>query len=270
MKPGYDARRRNRKVGTENQGFGQSNKMVVPWPNHRVFHEVLRSPVKIERDIYGQSVCFFVEPTTQGFLHPCTVDDVVRVLELVPTNDRWGIQAYVLRQPTRKQVMLRPTWGRYLYSSKLGAYSGATIHLEAQPRDLVFRWPRKQSVEDKSELERLIADGHEIEETKRHFIFHCNPDSLRRTMLYRTLLHEIGHHAHYRSAVDAEKEMMPEERLAKEDAYWSKPSQEKEAFAHQYAKQLAEKLHNDGSFPFDRKLIGASLGRDGLTKDWFV
>ena len=42
----YDARRRNRNIGTAKSGHGQSNKLTIPsrWTEDRVFYEVLEGP----------------------------------------------------------------------------------------------------------------------------------------------------------------------------------------------------------------------------------
>ena len=43
------------------------------------------------------------------------------------------------------------------------------------------------------ELARLRADGHTAQRTRRHWLVTPSPDALRCTLLWRTLLHELGH-----------------------------------------------------------------------------
>jgi hypothetical protein len=47
MKRGWDATRRNKKIGTADQRFGQDNKMVIPWCGGKVYYENLRETCSI-------------------------------------------------------------------------------------------------------------------------------------------------------------------------------------------------------------------------------
>lgn len=49
---GWDARRRNRNVGTAKSGQGQNNRLTIPesWSDGRVFDEKLIDPVALELD----------------------------------------------------------------------------------------------------------------------------------------------------------------------------------------------------------------------------
>ena len=271
MRPSYDPTKRNRNIGTVKQGRGRSNRLVIPWPDDRVFYERLNAPISVGRSVFGQEIRFLVEPPNPGFAHACTVDDIARMLELVPAADRSGIGTYVLRQPTRKQRILRPVWGRLVYSGNQGKHSGPTIHLEAQRPGESFKWDRRLDPDQMKQLERLRCDGHKVSESKRNYFIEISLDSTRATQLYRSLLHEVGHYVHYVSTVrDAVTgSASASERLRAEDAYWSKPFSEKETFANRYADCLGARLRREKKIPFERILAGPRLARDSLRVDWF-
>jgi len=48
-KSGYDARRRNRNIGTDKSGHGQNNRFKIAhaWADDRMFYEKLENPVKL-------------------------------------------------------------------------------------------------------------------------------------------------------------------------------------------------------------------------------
>lgn len=50
----------------------------------------------------------------------------------------------------------------------------------------------------------------------------------------------------------------------------SKPSKDKEAFAHRYAQALATQLHQAGHIPFALQLNGEALLDQGLKPVWFT
>ena len=117
MFSGFNPVRRNRNIGTARQGHGQDNRLVVP-SNRGCLSALDRIGCyrKEERQIEGISMSFVVEEPRANSVHPCTVDDVARALSMIPTSDWVGISTIVFRQPTRKQAILRPAWGRLRYS----------------------------------------------------------------------------------------------------------------------------------------------------------
>ncbi len=168
MHAGWNPGRRNRNIGTAKQGHGQDNRLVIPkgWPDDRVFYEVLRSPVAVRRTVGGSELTFLVEPPRAGSFHACTVDDICRVLDFVPPEHLNGIDLIVLRQPTRKQELLRPVWGRLAHHAVTGRHSGTAIFLEAQS-GAPLSWSTSLDPEDAAELERLRADGHVVTRERR-------------------------------------------------------------------------------------------------------
>ena len=132
----------------------------------------------------------------------------------------------------------------------VGEYVGSAIYLEAQEINVSIRLSRKQSLEGQKELRRLRQDGHHIEETKREYVVTPSEDSIRNTLLYRTLLHEVGHWVQYdRETLTTETALWPDLDVAY-DLYFAKPSIEREQFAHRYADEMSAQLRKTGAIPF--------------------
>lgn len=230
--------------------------MVVPDPGG------LYSPLDrigeytIERQrVAGIDMTFIVENPLAGCLHPCTISDVAAVLELVPVSDWAGIGTVVFRQPTRKQVILTPAWGRLRYAGEISTArkrlvaTGPMILLDAIEADSVIDWSAGLALDDQVELDRLRADGHVVERVGNRYRIHVAPDSARRTQLFRTLLHEIGHWFDWLEKVEAPA-MRGEDFGTLVEHYFARPQAEREAFAHRYADSMGNALTNAGLIPF--------------------
>ncbi|MDR7151269.1 hypothetical protein J2W49_003242 [Hydrogenophaga palleronii] len=149
---------------------------------------------------------------------------------------------------------MSPVWGRAIFSFDIDKHSGPAIVIEAQNLGS-FEWHRSVDPEDARELDRLRQDGHNVHNTRRGIEIRVTPDSLRNTVLYRTLLHEIGHHVDY-------------ERCS-EDEWDGKTRMVKEDYAHRYARELKTLLSSQGKLPFDPIISDDSLQADGLAREWF-
>jgi hypothetical protein len=264
-RPGWDARRRNKNIGTAKAGHGQNNKMRIAehWIGGKLilFHEKLDNAVTLTRTIGDRNITILVEPVQAGFLHACTPDDIAQVLRLLPQKHTEGIDLVVLRQPKRKEQILSPVWGRLQYWSDIQQYSGVAIHIEAQPVDGIVYWSKSLSPDNAQELERLVEDGHQVISERRRYIIRINSESTRATQLYRTLPHEVGHYVDYLNTTTEDEN---------NELFWSKPSQDKEAFAHRYALEFWERGKREGTMPFQRVLSKESLIAEGLSLLWFV
>lgn len=253
MKAARDSTRRNRNMGTAKRGHGQDNKLTIPMRfvslEAILFIENLGRFTVVEREIINNRITFLVERTRKDCYHACTVDDITRVIQCVPPDDVRGIDLIVLRQPKRKEELLAPAWGRWTPYVDIGEHHGYAIHLEAMTTSRPFRWSKSLSPDSQAELKRLQQDGHEVTTTKRHHVISSTLDAVRATQLYRTLLHEIGHHVDYKRS--------PEQ-------FDKRCSQEKEAFAHNYAGGLRSKLIEWRQIPFNRILDAESLMQDKL------
>lgn len=258
MKPTRDASRRNRNIGTAKQGHGQNNRLAIPVrfnPTVIFFYENLLSYKSVIREIENRKITFLIEHTRADCLHACTIDDLVHILGFIPPTDLKGIDLIVLRQPKRKEEILNAAWGRWVPCVTVEDFSGCAIFLEAVPCNQYVRWPKALSLEKQKELRRLESDGHEVVITKKHYQIKFNLEPVRATQLYRTLLHEIGHH------VDFQRDPI---------AFDQKANVEKEVFAHRYADELRARLMQQQVLPFPRKLSTEQIEKDGLRVTDFV
>jgi hypothetical protein len=272
MRPGWNATRRNRNIGTARSGHGQDNRLVIPWPRNdsRPFWGRIGTHTTVTRPVWGKPVSVLVEPTRAGSVHACTVDDVFRMLELIPAADREGVRLVILRQAKRKEETLRSCWGRLGYYVEVGPHGSPAVILEAVDLSRTRRWPRSLIPDDAAELERLRADGHRITTTKREHVVHVDVSSARATQLYRTLPHEIGHWLDYLEKVERPSRSAGADWLALRDRYDQRTAAEKESFAHRYADELGARLRARGRIPFERILDAHSLRRDGLREVDFI
>ena len=252
MLAGRNPSRRNRNIGTSRQGHGQNNRLVIP-SRRECFSALDRIGHyrKEERQIEGLSVSFIVEETSANSVHPCTVDDVARVLGLIPASDWAGIRTVVFRQPTRKQAILSPAWGRLRYAGELSTgrnqvvATGPMILFDAINENLSITWSASLDPHSQAELDRLRVDGHAVERTSRSYVINVTPSSARNTQLYRTLFHEVGHWFDWLEKVEQPaRRGEPYDDLI--DSYFTRPIGEREAFAHRYADDLRKWLSGAG------------------------
>jgi hypothetical protein len=206
--------------------------------------------------VLGGSCTIFYEKPKEGFSYGCSPQDVLEMLSMVPPADREGLKAIAFRQPTAKQTLLNPVWGRLLYDADFGRYQGPAIVLEAVEVGRPLKWNRKLDVEHQLELERLRCDGHTVETTRREHIIGMTEASIRNTLLYRTLLHEIGHWVNWLEDTVRPETTLAVEPEAAEELYFAKPRTELEAFAHRYAGELSARLRASGFIPFAPLITG--------------
>lgn len=246
---------------------------MVPqrWADCRVFFERLDTPVIVPVGVKGHPITFIVEPTKSGYVHASTPEDIMTVLDLFELEHLEEIGLVVLRQPKRKEEILRPVWGRFVYYADLGRYSGPAIYLEAIKRHAVMKWGKQLDPYEKRELRSLESDGHRIVQTRRGYDVHTTPSAVRNTQLYRTLAHEVGHAVDYldhslrpstAANSDAESEYI-------DNRYLSKPTLDKEEYAHRYSREFLTKWVAEGRIPFSRKFDQGTLKRMGLSSEWF-
>jgi len=264
---GWNPTRRNRNIGTAKSGHGLANRLVIPapWNDPRVFWEKLHEPVAIE--INGFTI--LVEPCLPGFVHSVTVDDLVRMLGLLPPHDIAALRTVVLRQPTRKQGVLAAVWGRLAYFADFGRARGPAIILDAQRLAGCLEWGRHLSPDVAEELERLRTDGHTVTGENRRWRIQTSMVSTRSTQLFRTVPHELGHHVQYDREVRQRAGGDMDAELALRDHYFTKPAREKEDFAHRYARETMERLSAEHRVPFPRLVEETSMKRWCLEPKWF-
>lgn len=247
--------RRNRNIGTSNQGFGQNNKLTIASPCviSKTFYERLNEYEKIPVTINGHEFIVVIEKTREHSEHACSIADLERIIKHIPAKDYGGLRLIVFRQPKRKEETLSSVWGRLIYSYEFENDYSPAIILEAIDYTRTLKWGNKLSVDDQKDFERLKSDGHVFSRNKRYFIAEYTLKNVRNTQLYRTLLHEFGHYVHYLELVErpSTEDEEFEIREKREDNYFAIPSVEKEKYAHQYADNLREKLTKLNIIPFE-------------------
>lgn len=242
----HNPTRRNRNIGTKKQGYSKNNYFKIPQPNIELksFYERLEKYQKEKRIINGREFVFVTEQTRKTSEHACSIDDIEKIIRLIPTKDYGELQLIILRQPKRKEEIISPVWGRLIYSYEFEDEYMPAIIIEAADYSKSLKWPKKLTPDAQQELDRLRNDGHEIVEEKRYFLAKFNREHVRKTQLYRTLLHEFGHYVHYLEFVvrpGSENEAY-EEWEKRDDNYFNLPKIEKEKFAHNYAAQLRKQI----------------------------
>jgi hypothetical protein len=254
-RPGYNSTRRNRNIGTAAQGHGQNNQLVIPdiYRGKQDMIEDLDDPNFVEMSVSGELRTFVVERTRNDSMHPCTVDDVAAVLDMIDPDHLEGLKLIILRQPTRKQTTISPVWGRLRYLMEIGRHYGAALILEAGPtKGALQRFPRKMSLDNEAELERFRANGQTIIEDRRIISVVLDMAAQREVQLFRTVLHEVGHLVDYiekvqRPSVDEESDWSD-----LWERYWQRPSREREIFAHAFADRTGSALRLACRIPFAR------------------
>lgn len=172
------------------------------WLDHIGSHSI------VDKTIGRVSVRFIIEDTLSGCIHPCSVADVSHILEQLSSSDWSGLKTFIFRQPTRKQLVLSPVWGRLQYYARPTTHAGKVlcegpaIVLEAVEIGKPIVWRTSLGPDDAEELERLREDGHLINRVGKRHLIEVSANSARQTQLYRTLLHEIGHWFDWLSKVE--------------------------------------------------------------------
>jgi hypothetical protein len=94
------------------------------------------------------------------------------------------------------------------------------------------------SLGDQAEFIRLRADVHVFNETTRTFDALLSDQPVRSTILYHTLLHEIGHWVQYHEDVLAAATAIDPAQDVARALYFSKPSSQREVYARSFADRL--------------------------------
>jgi hypothetical protein len=179
----------------------------------------------------------------------------------------------VLRQPTQKQQILGSIWGRLMYFAEPAkGCRGPGVGLDAQPLE-PLHWSKSLGPESVRELRRLEADGHQVRTGRRSIEILASPTSVRSTILYRTLLHEVGHWVDWLQAVVRPThglELDDPKCIQLEREFASRTTSSKEDFAHRYATEKAQEMRERGLIPFDRIDAAESMKAEGLQPEWFI
>lgn len=96
----YNPIRRNRNIGSENQGFSQNNKMKIstPYGTLKSFYERLENYQKNSRIINEHEFVFITEETRKNCFHSCSVNDLEKIIQHIPKEDYGDLKFIILRQ----------------------------------------------------------------------------------------------------------------------------------------------------------------------------
>ncbi|WP_429965222.1 hypothetical protein [Enterococcus sp. AZ072] len=202
--------KRNRNAGTKKSGFKRQNPFNIPAENRLSFYENLNLQATVQKKINGKRVTFLVEKLSSGYSYACTVDDLCRVLTYCPVEDLTGLSLFILRQPKKKETILSPCWGRFVYEFNYQGTVQPAIIIEAvNPAKEIVLKVSDVSLFFQRELDQLGKEGHEIRRIGKKVMVKSSLQSVRSTQLYRTVLHEVGHHVQTKRTVGSylEKEV---------------------------------------------------------------
>lgn len=128
----FNPTRRNRNIGTENQGVGQNNRLQIstPYGTLKSFYERIEKYQTEIRNINGHDFLFIIEETRENCLHSCSVNDLVKIIQHIPEADYGDMRFIILRQPKRKEEIISQVWGRIIYSFEFENESYPAIILD--------------------------------------------------------------------------------------------------------------------------------------------
>jgi len=129
----------------------------------------------------------FDRPLSDGFVRPCSVADVVEVLEAVPTQFTRELRAVYLLGGTEHQLRVN--------DGVFGMYRGGheQIYLFAYPSaKMTFTF--KRALKPSASLEYAKFGAQVVPAPRGGSTVKFDEASLRLFYLYDVLLHEIGHH----------------------------------------------------------------------------
>lgn len=241
----WNPARGNRKAGTRPRRGWRWNRMTIPEPL-RLDHygtplltvERMDGAITSRHLVHGRGFLSLWQAPRIGFGYGCTPGDVAALLNLLPAADVAGLNIVAFRQPTRKESMLAPVWGRLVFHAILPGYEGTCLMIEAAPIGRVRRFGRRISLADADEMRRLRDDGHRFVADQRGWSISGTAKSIRNTVLYRTVPHEVGHWVDFCH------------HLKMDADFWSRPPQEREVVAHRYASERMAELRRRGLIPF--------------------
>ena len=141
----------------------------------------------------------FERPLPDGWVYPCTLDDIRQQLALVPEQDTEGLLAVGLAAPKREDRRYHGTYWYWGWRMKT-----PVIHLYAWPTSLAFKTRRHYSVGEAARCFAVeLSYGMRTGRAGSRLLCHWEPECLRRYIGEHVLLHEIGHHVQRRQRLQA-------------------------------------------------------------------
>lgn len=185
--------RRNKKIGVKKQEH--SNTFVPP---------KIGSLLRPTQSVVLNNIIYIIEKPDKGYTYSCTPQEVDAVIHKLPTQDIEGIVFVVFHQPTKKQGALMPTWAEYFDPLVRGKRQGAAILISAMGQ-VPRKWPLTLQPQDLQELEKLKQEGHIVTKTRDYYLIESPQKAVKQTQLYRSVVHEVGHHVAYKKGISKKK-----------------------------------------------------------------
>ena len=136
----------------------------------------------------------FERQLPDGWVYPCTLNDIRQQLALVPEQDTEGLLAVGLAAPKREDRRYHGTYWYWGWRMKT-----PVIHLYAWPKFLSFKTRRHYSVGEVQQCFAVeLSYGMRTERAGSRLLCRWEPECLRRYVVEHVLLHEIGHHVQRR------------------------------------------------------------------------
>ena len=132
---------------------------------------------------------FFERPCPDGWVYPCSLEEVRASISRLPEQDIEGLWSVGLVPATHKD---REVDGRYYYGKQ------TTIHIYSYLDTLQFKLRANTKL---SEIEIDLADqlqyGMSIVQEGNRYICVWSKENLRNFIVEHVLLHEVGHHVFF-------------------------------------------------------------------------
>jgi hypothetical protein len=135
-------------------------------------------------------ITLFETPLGPGWIYPCTAEDIREQLGRLPPEDLAGLRHVELVPSTRKDCSAN---ARYQYDPY------PAIYVYSYPDTLSHKLPPHTSLgraELGCTLEREF--GMRLEAVGARLFCRWEPEDLRRFILEYVLVHEVGHHVHWK------------------------------------------------------------------------
>lgn len=239
MRPGWSPIRRNKNIGTKKSRKIKSNYFWIP--DNLEMLIIKNGYSQTIREINGVEIIFITEKLKDEYLHCCTTKEIAKVLSFIPKDDLDGLRFIVQKQPTKKEEILSPCWGKFVYDFNFKKEFGAAIFIYAINPERKIVWDYTLKPDNIRELRSLEKEGHFITRIKDKIIIKSKASSVRKTQLYRTLFHEIGHLVNWMNFYRSYNyNNIHFSDLLK--IFLEKPYTHREDYANFYSRQIIEKL----------------------------